>query len=515
MKKAFLLFLILTGWFAGCRNPLENVELTFRKPLTTSVQLDFRTQGGRVAENVSVKIKGRDADQIVTLLNTTNFRISKDGSLPLATLVAPSPEKPLYFTIVATAENALETVVPIALIGSGVRRQTVVLTEKESNEAKKLVATTTGQSAGDGAVNGPLVIRTPPTEAGTSVISIPAGTRVVDAQNQPVDGPLTATVQVIPTSLVWQLPNGGSLSRTKKITVVASAFQAEIYNEEYRLVKSFSQPVGVTFGLNAGARNPATGLPVRAGDVLPLYSYDGATNQWKEEAPGKVVLDKENRPVIETRISHFSTWVVGYVTELCPNDGVRFSFQSQLPNDYDYSYRVEAFYVDGDKAESAGSSYYRLQNGFTFSLQHQLFKDRKVKLKVYDRNSSLVVESPVVGSCDNVTVPLDVRAFRPAAGEAPVKASVQFPCKNIQLDKLPDQVTTYYRESGSAHWEPFLTFNKSQLVNGVMSQTTYRVKKNRKYDFSVSVLSYDFEQPNTLIDQNEWVIKIKTKEFCQ
>ncbi len=48
-------------------------------------------------------------------------------------------------------------------------------------------------------------------------------------------------------------------------------------------VEQFSQPVSVQIGIKPNTNNPITGTTVRAGDVIPLWSYDENNGNWKFE----------------------------------------------------------------------------------------------------------------------------------------------------------------------------------------------------------------------------------------
>jgi len=522
MRYLGYLLITLVSSLAACTSPLQNVELSFRKPLPTAAQVTLQTSTGEVPKNAQVHIKGLNADQVVNLLNTTNFRIAKDGRLDLATRTAASADHPLQFTLVASADDCFEAVVPVTLSAATGRQVTAVLVAKNQNQTLPLLNHTTAGTTTNGTVSAPVQMETTAPVASAATMILPAGVQLLDVANQPVNGQITADLKVLPINnetasaqTASQLPNGGAITSIRKIASVGSAVQIDLYNQDYQLVKTFSRPIEFTFGLDPKARNLMTGQPIQPGDGIQIFSYDAATNQWQDEATGKITLDGKGKLVCKTTITHLTDWVAGYTAEVCSSSAVRFSVTSQIPDNYDYPYRVEAFYMDGERPESVGNFYYKLQNGATFSLQNILLKDRPVKLKIYDRNSQAVVESPVVSSCANQTVPLDVRAFRVPTSETPIAVKIQFPCSSLQLDKLPDQVTTYFRESGTSNWHPLLTFTKADIVKGSLQRITYHVTKMKRYDFRVSVMGYDFEQSNVLIDQNEWVIKIKTKEFCQ
>lgn len=521
MKRS--IFLLAPLLLLGCQSPLSDVELGFKKPLPTAARVYVSTATGKFPDDLKIELKGPNADQVTNLFSTTRFRLDRDGSVSFATKTEAQPDQPIRFNVVISAENFVQIVQPVTLLSGQGRTVRVSLVEKSADPARTLLAQATGQSGATGAVSQPLAVQTPSAAVPATVLTVPSGVQLTDAQAQPVTGTVTATAQAVAVNNATAaaqapnlLPGGGVFSGTKKITTVAGAVRLELHSDDFEVVKNFSQPVPLVVGLDAKTRNPRTGKALQPGDAVQVFSYDDAVGRWSQEPDATVSRDdKTGNLVCATAISHLSTWVVGYASELCPGGGVNFGFVSKLPDNYDYSYHIDGFYVDGTQETLFGTYWLPLRNGWGIGPSDKMLVGSRVKMRVYDRHSSAVVESPVVDACDKRTVPLDLTGFKIGVGEVPVAVKVQFPCSELDFDKLPEAFTVYFKEAGVGNWQSLMTLTRADFRDGVLGKTTYRVKRGKRYDFSVSILTYDFEQLNTLIDKAEWSFDLKTKDYCR
>ena len=507
----------------GCQSPLQDVELAFKKPLPTAARVYVSTVTGRYPDDLKIEVKGPDAYQVTNLFSTTRFRLDRDGSVSFATKTEAQPDQPIRFNVVISAGNFVQIVQPVTLLGGQGRTVRVSLIEKNADPARTLLAQATGQSGGSGAVSQALTMQTPAASVPPTTLTVPTGVQLTDALEQPVSGTLTATAQAVAVNNATAaaqapnlLPGGGVLSGSKKITTVAGAVRLDLHNAEFEVVKNFSQPVLLVVGLDAKTRNPRTGRAIQPGDAIQVFSYDDAVGRWSQEPDAKISRDdKTGNLVCATTITHLSTWAVGYASELCPGGGVNFGFHTKLPDNYDFSYRIDGFYVEGSQETLFGTYWLPLRNGWGIGPSDKLLVGSRVKMRVYDRNSSAVVESPVVDACEKRTVPLDLTGFKLAPGEVPISVKIKFPCDDLQFEKLPESVTVYFREAGVGNYQSLMTFTKADFRSGLFNKATYRVKRGKRYDFSVSILTYDFEQLNTLIDKAEWSFDLKTKDYCR
>ena len=105
MKRVLLTLFASAAVIYACKNPVQDLDLGLKTALTTNVEIHFKFQPGDSPKSVAVRLTGPDADKVVSILNTKNFRVDGDGVLRLSTLasVAPQAGHPLHFTVVATA----------------------------------------------------------------------------------------------------------------------------------------------------------------------------------------------------------------------------------------------------------------------------------------------------------------------------------------------------------------------------------------------------------------------------
>lgn len=131
------------------------------------------------------------------------------------------------------------------------------------------------------------------TGSGGVELEIPSGTGLTTAAGLPVTGALTATVTyhnpVDPSSLatfpggmaVREQPDGTPISVGGPASFVSGGFASiEIRDGSGNEVRNFDSPVTVTMTVPKNLGNPDTGLPIAAGDSVPLWSYDTDTGEW-------------------------------------------------------------------------------------------------------------------------------------------------------------------------------------------------------------------------------------------
>ena len=81
--------LIRILWFAGmalgvvsaCKNPIEGLELFFKKPYPVALEVQYYTAAGEVPSNMQIQLTGPDANRLVTTVNTKKFKVTSDGTL--------------------------------------------------------------------------------------------------------------------------------------------------------------------------------------------------------------------------------------------------------------------------------------------------------------------------------------------------------------------------------------------------------------------------------------------------
>lgn len=527
---------LIVGILDACQNPVENVQLKFKDPLAVAVQVKYGIPAGLTADKISIKIGGPDAEHIVTTLNTTKFKLTSDGKLflCLAPSTTPSPSAPIRFNIVALSDHSVDNIQPIQLENDTPRNLTIALL---SNKNNNIPAKEAFKSTESGTVQASATVQTKSeTNVSQATITVPQGTEVKDIAGQPVGGTLTITADPVNNSstskAVSELPGHGIINATtpagvytgnQQILAVAGGVHITVYNDQYQLAKTFSQPLRISFALNPNLFNPNTGRTIQPGDPIPLFSFDEVSNHWTQEEPGKVQRNASGSLEYVADINHLSTWMAAFTEEVCA-DGPTFKFISNYP-DRSPGYRVEAIDPAGNVVVRAGNALTfstTINNGASTRLTN-LKKGLKIRLRLYD-NANKTYLSPEIDACSNTEVAFDLKAvpYTPIAPPAEdkrknVTITLNFKCgnKGINPEKLPFKVLyAQFRAAGSNdEWKDLPTLRWPAL------STTVFVELNKEYDLRWGSIPdrLDIEIRDYKVTSTNWPINLtesESKQYC-
>ncbi|WP_028524693.1 hypothetical protein [Runella limosa] len=422
INKALILgFLGLVGWLTSCQNPIEGLEIFFKKPYPIALEAQYYTAEGTVPDKIQVQITGPDQKRVITTVNTKKFRVTSDGSLFLAIDslgVRPSATQPLRFTVVVQAEGFFPSVLPLEYTSDSPRSVGIVL--QPLSGASSIKQATTSADA-KGSITSAWTFETP-TGEGTTKATVSAGTEVKDPAGQPVLGKIEATFQSLAITkqnasllpfpidnqmIVKPLLADGTVGSDQQLTQLAGAFLLQMHNEHYQVVKTFSQPIEVKMPVSAQLYNTRERRLVAEGDAIPLFSYDIATNQWKVEEAGKVQKLANGSLEYVARLPHLSVWVAGFTKQKCET-GLSFRVKSTLPNSSS-TYQCEVIdEVSGARLQVFKST---INNGEIIKVTG-LDSDQHVRLRITDNWSTTMALSTLVSGCTADVQEIDVTTFK-------------------------------------------------------------------------------------------------------
>lgn len=414
------------GLVAACKNPIDGLEIFFKKPYPVALEVQYYTAAGEVPKNMQVQLTGPDVDRLITTVKTKRFKVTSDGTLYLSidSLGArPTPQKPLRFTVVVKSEGFVDAVLPMEIRNENSRSVAMVLQPKEAASPIK-----TAQNTGDkkGSVDKDWNLETSnPSLPNPAVmqVAIPKGVLLKDVAEQPVSGTLTSRFQAVdltkPNATFLTMPivnqtiphpigfGGSGVGLDQKITQSAGAFLLQVHNEKYQLVKTFSQPVQVNFSVSPQLYNSLERRLIQPGDSIPLFSYDVATDEWRRETAGKVVKTSEGGLVYVAKLSHLSLWVAAFTKQSCET-GPGFKLKSSLP-------ASSATYLCEVINEATGARLQVFQstvnNGEIIKISG-LESDQFVRLRITDNQSTATVTSELVNGCSPGVQELDLSSFK-------------------------------------------------------------------------------------------------------
>jgi hypothetical protein len=434
MKRILLFIGLWLGVVSACKNPLDGLELRFKKPYPVALDVQYYTVEGKAPpENMEVILAGPDANRLITTVNTKKFRISSDGALFLSIdSLGPRPtaQNPLRFTVVAKVPGFVDAVLPVEMSNENQRSVALILQPTGTTSAVKVAQSTSSRS---GSVDRDWSVETPtPIIANQSVAqaSIAKGTQLKDVAAKDVGGTLTARFQAVDinktnnTFLINPIVNqtitrpilrGGTAEGTnQQLTQVVGAFLLQIHNEQYQLVKTASQPIRVRFSVSPQLYHPLERRVIQAGDEIPLFSYDAATEKWQTETPGKVQKASNGDLEYVAELSHLSLWVAGFTKQKC-DTGPSFKIKSSLPTT-NLQYQCEVI----NEATGARLQVFKstVNNGEVIKISG-LESDQFVRLRITDALGTAVVNSQLVNGCSGEVQEMDLSSFKKQIQKCP------------------------------------------------------------------------------------------------
>ncbi|WP_256003368.1 hypothetical protein [Pedobacter deserti] len=484
MKTKDILLILFALLSAGvvlyaCKNPGEGVTININTNVLkapTAVQFVNAVDGAATQpNNFPVTIGGPDADKVVTADNKTTFNAS-EGRIFLALKkgVMPSESDPIVFTVAAevpgftpathtfriTADEPQSVVVPVIEYANPVPGTAVVVEEFPLQ----------------GGVNtAPISIETSSNGAMTEQASIvvPAGTEFRDAQGNKINAAqLESRVVQFGTESAESLaafPGGFNVANIigengqpipGGVAFVTAGFIAMDMYAGGTEIKSFSKPLEITMDVNPAVVNSQTGATVKEGDIVPVWSLDDKTGQWKFESNATIVEDAQGKLSASFQASHLSYWNFDWINSFCQN---RLSITFSAPN-----YEVSAYRV-----EVEASNGYRYSTTMVVS-DNKTISERvpsgNLKIRVYS-GPILITETDYFDGCSgSITVNFPPKA---AVDLVNVAMTLQGVCPNKPLNENIDSWAVVY-EKGKTRAQGTTVYVKLGKLN-------LKLKNNTEY----------------------------------
>lgn len=316
--------------FAGCKNPAEDVQLVintdiFKSP--TLIQFVNAKKGAESPKDFTVTIEGPNKDLVRTTTGGKTFKAT-DGllNLVLDRSANPSVTNPVKFTVIANPSGFAPVFQDVTITSATDPVLVRVAVAEYANPAVGASATVDTKALNNGTTSTDVTIVTP-TNAGITQqtnITVPSGTGFSDAAGAPiVGGQLESRVLFNGTATNGTTPNapGGNFasnvigSNGQKIASGVNFLSAGSVSIDMYIggkeVKTFSKPVIVDMEVNPAMINPTTGVAIKAGETIPMWSLNDETGQWKSEG-NATLLNSSGKLVARMAISHLSPWMTAF-----------------------------------------------------------------------------------------------------------------------------------------------------------------------------------------------------------
>lgn len=292
-------------------------------------------------QDVAVTIKGADKSAVIDpiLFESIGQATVEDGFMDLALReeVTPSTGAPVRFTVAANAEGYIANSKTFVVKETGRRGFTVRLVDADHPPQGVSVKSneSSGSTDSDGTVTEARTVETDPDpqSGGGASFTVAEGTRVFDADGNPLQGALSSTLAYYSNQsdkALAAFPGGFEDVTVEMVdgeeidggTFVSGSFvSAEVQDGAGRSAHQFSEPVDVSVTVPEGTYHPEKGRLVQEGDVIPLWSYDEEAGVWKQE--GSTTAAKHRGVTLQRaseggaltasfEASHFSYWNLGW-----------------------------------------------------------------------------------------------------------------------------------------------------------------------------------------------------------
>lgn len=308
-------------------NPLEGVQLTVNDEIPKSpVLIHFANANSTSANQPSdftVKISGKDASLVKMDGGSTDFKTSH-GLLPLALIQTstPSASNPITFNIYAEIPG-FAPVSQTITIKSDTTKVIDISAIELSNPASGTSVSVAQAALSNGVASTETSFKISPssTVSETTTISIPAGTKMLDANGTAINANQLSSSMVYysptsptsygafpggfnPTNVVNE--QGQPINGGNGINFVSAGLVSINMQASGTPVKKFSQPVKVSMEVNANTTNFESGQNVKEGDIVPLWSLNEETGAWKKEGSVTLTKNASGKLVANFETTHLS-----------------------------------------------------------------------------------------------------------------------------------------------------------------------------------------------------------------
>jgi hypothetical protein len=531
MKKIFkpavtvsCIAILLSVAIYACKKPTDGVDIIIStNTLSKSPNLVLFTNANAasttiVPASIAVTITGDGASMVQTD-DGGKVYTALNGIMPLSLTRTskPTPATPVVYTISVNPTGFLPVTQTITVTSDTAKLITTIpLVElaKPPVGISSLVKTTAlVAGTSDAAV---LTIPSAANAPDAVSIAIPAGTKMLDKNGAAINA------TTLKSSLVYfdaastgannSFPGGfnpttvtgqGGKALTGKVTFITAGFVSINVLAGTTQVKSFSKPVVINMEINSALINPLTGVLVKAGDVIPLFSLNEDTGAWTYEGTTTVTKNTNGKLALQYSITHLSGWGNNWFSEAC---AAALNFTVHIPgvtgSFTDYVVFISSAndqYLGGMFSDQSWSHTTALSDNFKSLIPSLPASLGNIKLVVYSRKgdpTSKVGETELFAACGKGSIDITIK---PPVAVDYVGAAINCVAKCTSKQIVANPTTWMYLKDVTAGSTNFV-----YMINGVVNtklivghtysmSTTYSSKtftsgefKAQKADFPIN-----------------------------
>lgn len=315
---------------SACKKPTEGVDLIYNTKFaeaTASFQFIDAVTGEQIgfdnsSPQVTIVVEGPSKSLIKSNIGSSTLKVSK-GFITLASEngVVPSASNVLKFHVVASAAGYLSNSVAVEMSGPGTQHFVVKLVNiSNTPEGVSSIIDNSISTNSSGLTQAATSISTPAVvtsfENTKARVEIPAGTKLMDENMNPVTGTITTSLVYFNNQDESSLNNfpGGFVFNSPDVPGGTSVFKTggyiamEMVNGGGKEVKNFGSSIQMTVEIPTGTTNE-NGVEISDGMVMPIWSYDPETGEWAQESlPNISFNNTSGKYEVTFDMIHLSYW---------------------------------------------------------------------------------------------------------------------------------------------------------------------------------------------------------------
>ncbi len=516
---------ILSCDFKGVTDDFEIVinNSIFKQQVIVEL-FDPVNQANLEADNIlKVEVLGRDADKIVTdageKVSTSKF---SRGAIALAVNPNKNPtNEPVEFILKITGTNYLTTTIPVFLSDTDSIATLSANLVNKLNTPKGIDYIKETKNLVNNTLTTNVSIETSGTKAETkSEVTIEAGTIFQDANGNPISG----------TQIVSEIVNFNSEDPESLASFPGGFMPQQITDENGRIVedayfetagfvsidmqignkevKKFSKPITIKMQVANDYINPETGSPIKAGDIIPIWSYSKDDGTWDYHAKGTVKLESGNF-VIEYTTTHLSWYNLDYYGRRCPTGGWRYvnrrwvlsgatkidvKMTGITRNNYFNLFSDFVFAGTNQSVSSWSGKSYTWFDGQSFNIYNT--PSRNIQMVVYSGNSRYnrgveLYRSQSFNPCGGA-VTIDVTSIVSKLPPPPVNVYVRYKAK-CNGKVIEPTIPLYMKDPArGGYWRYMGYVYRGQIIlYGIQLNTPYEFSTYYRGKFYSQTISFD------------------------
>jgi len=488
------LLVVMTVLMYACKKPTDGINILVDSqslsPAPTMISfVNADSTSVNQPGDFAVTVSGPGASLVQMVSGGTAFQVSHGIlSLSLVKGTTPSVTNPVIFTVTGQAAGFAPFIQNVIITQDAPSLYVVKGLDYNTSAAGTtlLKATTT---LTNGTVSSATTLTTPTSASmlENAKIAFTAGTQLQDGNRNAISaGTLTSNIVQLGVgnnALTENFPGGlyaadaldqNGVAITGGVNFVPAGLLSITMTADGNAVKNFSKPVNVTVELSNTINNFGTGAALKVGDVIPYWSQNDLTGQWKYEGNATVALDGSNKLSVVMPISHLSNWMCGWFWSATSTAGATYTacgsnltvnLATADANFKGGNYTVYLMSAYGNiVAVKKGGD---LHNGSSVTFKNVPNIPGQGKVAVYYKGKSVAVSS-LFATCSTstlaITVPTTATAFTDPVN---VKLNITGLCNGKQVSVLPSAPFQLYQQiAGTQAFQPVGVVN---IVNGIAS----------------------------------------------